>query len=371
MKICLYNVTSTIAPIGSKEIGGVEIYTFRLARALADKGHDVCIYGGRPSRGFHAEDVNYQIKTFPFVDTDEIPDLGTRLQRLIQRVDFSGTTLEDFLSDAFETVIIFKPYDFVAAKKWKKMGSSSRIIASLHGKEFFQFDRYFSRFVDAMYSVSDEASHALSARYSRRCETIPNFVDGSRFNPSRNSASHSNPVVLSVGRLVPMKGMMALLKAFAKLHDSKPQWRLVIIGDGPEKPNLEIFIRGKKLEDAVELAGVKSESELVEYHNKATLYVQPSIGNESFSLSTLEAFASGLPVIASDHVHIAKIFEREGAAEVYPATDENALAKALIDVSQSSRELNQRGMKAREVFERGFSAAKVVGEIEKLCLGTR
>ena len=156
MKICLFNVTSTMAQIGSAEVGGVEAYTFRLGEALLQRGHQVVLYGGRPKEKIPFPPSQIPLRLFPHMETSKIPDLGTRFQRLIQRVHFAWSARHDFFGGGFDAILIFKPYDFVTAWFWRKRGVRARIVASLHGEEFYPCDHFFASRcggIDAIYAV--------------------------------------------------------------------------------------------------------------------------------------------------------------------------------------------------------------------------
>ncbi len=368
MKIGLYNVTSTMAPVGSAEVGGVEVYTFRLAEALRKRGHQVCLYGGRARSPITLPDI--PMRQFPFLETSSVPDFGTRFQRLVQRLHFARKTRDEFLKEDFDAVLIFKPYDFIAARQWRKRGFRGPIVASLHGEEFFMGDRWFSRSVDAMYAVSEPLARELGERYGRTCEVISNFVDGERFVLLDRPSPPAEKWIVCVGRMVPIKGMDVLLRAFARVREKIPYARLLLAGDGPERERLEKMVQELNLNASVKMPGVLSESQLIEAHRTCWVYVQPSVGDETFSISTLEAFASGLSVIASDRVHIAREFEKENAAEIYPSQDESVLERKLIQVlSESWDENRQRGKRARVIVDIKYVADAVLPRIEKLCPG--
>jgi glycosyltransferase involved in cell wall biosynthesis len=366
MKICIFNVTSTIAPIGSEEIGGVEIYTFRLAEMLVSRGHEVVVYGGKSIKDFDLPFPDIRKKLFPYSETKQIPNLGTRFQRLIQRILFAFSSKEEFLKENFEAVIIFKPYDFISSWYWRMNGFRSKIIASLHGKEFFLADSFFAKAVDDFYAVSENTSEVLSQRYKQTFTAIPNFINTEKFRAPETTLKQ-NKLIVSVGRLVEMKGMGVLLKAFNRVRVNHPEAQLVLIGDGPEREALEKFILQNGLQKFVTLAGIQSESQILEYLRRCWVYVQPSVGSESFSISTLEAFAAGCSVIASNQVHIANIFNSDNAAEIYSSEEPEALEKLLLKLlSEDQDTLKARGKRAQSIVEQKFSSEQVINQIEGL-----
>src|SRR5262245_3208567 len=99
---------------------------------------------------------------------------------------------------------------------------------------------------------------------------------------------------LYVGRLTKDKGLDVLLEAWHRLGSNTP---LKIAGDGPLAASL--MERVRDLRD-VELLGACSREEVVEMMKRATLLVVPSLWYEGFPMTIVEAYACGLPVIASD-----------------------------------------------------------------------
>jgi glycosyltransferase involved in cell wall biosynthesis len=368
MKLCLFNVTSTIAPIGSTEIGGVEIYTFRLAEALMRRGHDVVLFGGEPKKPFSTPSPSIPRKLFQFVETQNIPDLGTRFQRLLQRIRFAYTSRNEFLKESFDAIFIFKPYDFGTAWLWRKWGVKSKIIASLHGTEFFLGDRFFSKAIDSMYAVSDETAQKMSDRYRRSCDVIPNFLNEHSFEGWQRPKPPEEKIILSVGRFVEMKGMMNLLEAFREIRKKKENIKLILLGDGPEKSRFETWIREHHLENSISLPGIQTEEKILDYLRKCWVYVQPSIGEESFSISTLEAFALGLNVIASDRVYVARLFQKLSAVEIYPAQDVKELQRLLRKtLTENWEEVQMKGARSRKIVEENFFSSAVLPKIEQIC----
>lgn len=102
-------------------------------------------------------------------------------------------------------------------------------------------------------------------------------------------------IILNVGRLVPEKGQKYAIEAFSKLSNN--EWKLIILGDGPLRNELENLIRELKVEDRVLLLG--SVHNVDEWLAKASIFVFPSV-SEGFPNALVEAMAAGLPVVSFD-----------------------------------------------------------------------
>ena len=103
------------------------------------------------------------------------------------------------------------------------------------------------------------------------------------------------PVVLAAGRLEAQKDHATLIAAFARLAPEFPDWRLVIVGDGPLRPALEQQVRELALGTRVTLEPVRPD--LLDLMGRAAVFALPSI-YESFGLVTAEALSAGTPVVA-------------------------------------------------------------------------
>lgn len=105
-------------------------------------------------------------------------------------------------------------------------------------------------------------------------------------------------LIISSGRLVPWKGFRMLIKIMPKILEFNQFFRLIIIGDGPEKNTLETMIKNMGLDRKVFLVGKKTRDEVATYMAAADMFILNS-GYEGFSHQILEAMAAGVPVIAS------------------------------------------------------------------------
>ncbi len=106
-------------------------------------------------------------------------------------------------------------------------------------------------------------------------------------------------ILLSAGRFVPWKGFDTLIEIMPEVLKMIPEARLIIIGEGPERKNLEFKIKNLKLEGAVILTGQISHNELSDYLKAGDLFVL-NTGYEGFSHQILEAMAAGIPVITTE-----------------------------------------------------------------------
>ena len=172
-----------------------------------------------------------------------------------------------------------------------------------------------------------------------RIQIIPGAVDTERFVPGRDRQNlrqrlviPSDKIVLfTVRRLVPRMGLTNLIRAMALAMREIPGLYLVIGGDGPLLTLLKRMAKGLGIEGAVRFAGFIPETELPDYYRMADLFVLPTIDLEGFGLVTLEALASGLPVLGTAVGGTKEILCELDENFILKDSEPESLARALID----------------------------------------
>lgn len=194
-------------------------------------------------------------------------------------------------------------------------------------------------------------SWALQVIDENRIKVIPNAVIrepvGSRQEASTGKSAFT---VLSMGRLGVEKGFDLLLRAFARCTNKHPNWRLRIIGEGPERSRLAALARQLGIMNKVRIDSITKDP--AEALREGDLFVLSS-RYEGFPNALLEAMAAGLPVISCDCQSGPSEIIRDGIDGVLvPPEDVNSLAAAMDRLMATESERKRLASRAVEVTER-------------------
>jgi glycosyltransferase involved in cell wall biosynthesis len=177
---------------------------------------------------------------------------------------------------------------------------------------------------------------------------VPAATDDARVprldDPTRASLGLAGPTVVSVARLVPIKGLDLLVRACAKRADDAAPLHVVVVGEGPERERLRGL--AARLGVPLRLVGAVSHDEVPAWLRLGDVYAQPSrtLANgraEGMPLATLEAVRAGLPVVVSDSGGLAELRARLPRVQVVPAGDVASLGDALrAGLAERARPVN-------------------------------
>jgi len=170
-------------------------------------------------------------------------------------------------------------------------------------------------------------------------------------------------LVIAMGRLTHQKGFDVLISAFARCLERQPEWRLIILGEGEERPHLETQVAALGIADRVSLPGVVRNPE--RKLRQAEFFVLSSRW-EGFPNALLEAMACGLPVVATDCPTGPADIIREGVDGLLaPPNDAVALAHVMEQVMTDRSLRLQLGSNASTVHSR-FSEVAIMRNWEMI-----
>ena len=212
------------------------------------------------------------------------------------------------------------------------------IIATLHGSDIFRAAKGKTGAALTREAVSRcDRVTVVSRALARRAveigvpegmiEVIPMGVDTTSFTPAARDARE--PWIVFTGSLIPRKGVRYLIEALPDVFRARPEYRLAILGDGPDEPELRRLAETLGVADRVVFAGFLPQEAVRAWLQRARLFVLPST-EEGLGVVMLEAMACGTPVVASRVDGIPEaVTEREG--RLVPPADPAALAVAMIE----------------------------------------
>jgi len=200
---------------------------------------------------------------------------------------------------------------------------------------------------------------------------IHNGVDRQRFSPDGSARARVRRqwgldddefCIGCVGNLIPVKDQMTLLQAMDGFAQSGRPWRLAIVGDGPELPNLAAFVKSRAAwRDRVLFLG--RSSHIPELLNAMDVYVLPSL-TEGISNSLLEAMATGLPVVVSATGGNPEVVLEGESGLFFPVGDVPHLTECLLKLD-ANRDLCVRlGEQALRRVREEFSIDSMVRKYE-------
>ena len=184
---------------------------------------------------------------------------------------------------------------------------------------------------------------------------------------SKNTPFH----LLFVGRLVPYKGADMIISALGDMElDVKEKLLLTIVGDGPEKTNLQKQVTDLHLEKQVRFTGWIEHHKTVEYYRNADVFCFPSI-REFGGAVVLEAMATGLPCIVADHGGISEYVTEETGIKINPVSREYIIrgirngVECLMNNPQLHRNLSESAILRAGEFEWSKKAKQIVSIYQK------
>jgi glycosyltransferase involved in cell wall biosynthesis len=215
------------------------------------------------------------------------------------------------------------------------------------GLVFNRVRRTYDQEIDQYIALSDFARNKFieGGLPADKISVKPNFI-----NSNIEVGSHSGNYALYAGRLIPQKGIHTLLKAWSLLKEPIP---LKIAGHGP----LESLI-SQNLPGNVEYLGPLPRNHLLEVMKNATLLIFPTEWYEVFGLVLIEAFATGMPVIASRIGGVPEIVKESDAGWLFTPGDPHDLAQTVHSAWLDQNEIKRRGHLARTQFEKHYTQQK-------------
>ena len=193
---------------------------------------------------------------------------------------------------------------------------------------------------------------------------IPNIKESKISLRKKLNIGEEEKILISVGRLVKWKGFDGLIDVFSALNKNNKNLRLLIIGDGPERENLELRIKNYELGNTAVLLGKLSHDETLKYVKAGDIFIL-NTAYEGFSHQLAEVMSLGIPIIttrAGGNIEIVK--DRENGLLV-DYNDKNAIKEAIVALLANPAlclKLSENGIKTAKQFTK----KRMVDELNSL-----
>jgi glycosyltransferase involved in cell wall biosynthesis len=312
------------------EIGGPATYTMLMERELPKYG--------------------IRVKVLPFNVVKKYPKIIRHVIFLIKILQLGRSTdllyAQDPVSVGFPSLCAAKilrklfliriPGDYAWERAASYFGLKDDIETFQKKKYAFKIEllkmveRYVARSADMVITPSDYFKKLVQNWNPKikNVHTIHNGVDVETI--PNNNGGFEKMTIISAGRLIKLKGFDFLVGMMKNL----PGWKLKIVGDGPERENLDRLIGENNLADRVKLLGNLSRRDLIYQVQKSEVFVLNSI-SESFSFQVVEAMAAGTPVIATGVGGIIEIIKDGEDGLLFYPNDRESLLSALAKIHDS------------------------------------
>jgi glycosyltransferase involved in cell wall biosynthesis len=354
---------------GNPHCGGQGVYTRYLAREITELGHHIEVLSGQPWPELDHPEQLVEVPSLdlyrpgnPFrvpwpwefrdrVDLQEFaimcaagfPEPYTfslRARKLLaaRRHEFDlvhdnqclGTGLLGMMDDGFpmaatlhHPITVDRDLDMEHATSPWKRATLRRWYA------FLDMQMKVARRIPRLITVSESSRRDIVAQMGvpeDRLHIVPVGVDQQSFRPMPEVARVPGRIMTTASADVPMKGLVPLLEAVAKLRVEREDAHLVVIGKQKEKSKIPAVLERLGLDHVVEFVSGVPQERIVELYASAEVAVVPSL-YEGFSLPAIEAMSCGVPLVATTGGALPEVVG--DAALTVPPNDPSALAIAL------------------------------------------
>jgi len=382
-------------------IGGAERVLYEQSIRLIQRGYGVHVMTRRLPSHAHGEALVQGVREWRYNVNPANP--VSFLTSTWQNSKKLFATLQDH--NHFDAIIIHQPF------------STLSVITSTHAKEInkiylclsFSFEEYISRnkrpanlsgrMIYGMHvlvrkwierrALQHAAEIIVLSKFTReklkevyrispgKITIIPGGVDLMRFKPADKKEkirqtlklSDSKIILFTVRNLVSRMGLENLVKAMQLVVGNAADIYLVIGGAGPLRDQLTQMAEQLGVKDCIRFEGFIPEESLPNYYQMADLFILPTKELEGFGLVTLEAMASGVPVLGTPVGGTKEIISRFDTSFMFKDTTPESIASLILEkyhiIKNHSDEWQKISLKCRRFVEENYSWDKHVEVLEK------
>jgi len=363
--------------------GGVKSHILGLAEEFKRRGIEVKIIVPRRKRSEnYGKDVILLGTSFPV-------SLGGTETDLV--INFNPLSVENLLKKEKFDVLHFHNFTIPSAFQILEKSEALNILTVHANTERSKFlknsgfiylcKKVVQWKVDGLIGVADLNLEG-SEDYKGPKVVIPNGIDLEKFNPQVNGLEKfsDNKIktfdglsldsergrrinILFLGRIEERKGLIYLLKAYKLLEKLSLPLRLIIVGEGPLKKEMEEWVKDNNLKNVI-FEGKATEEDITAYYKSCDIFCAPSVFGESFGIVLVEAMACGKPVVAfANRGYKGVLDNTKGARFLVKPKDHKELAEKLeilIKNPKLRKEMGQWGIKEAEKYSWQKIADKIL-----------
>ncbi len=358
--------------IYSLDCGGAERMAVSLANYWQSSGHDVTVVtiAGEEKDFYH---LSPNVDRISLCMAEESKNFVHSLSNNLRRVTAFRNILKTHGPDVAISVMTSTTCLLALAglKTFVPIIGSEQIHPPAYPlSRIWEYLRYFSYgFVDAIVCLTEQSSQWIRKNTrAKKVHVIPNPIlypipDQPPCLSPQDLLSSDKKYLLAVGRLTYQKGFDILIDIFASLAHDFPDWNLVILGEGEDRPVLEELIAERGIQERVLLPG--RVGNMGSWYRAADLYVMTS-RYEGFGNTLAEALAHGLPAVSVDcETGPRDIIRHQVDGLLVPQNDLDSLKQAMSQLMRDEQFRQSLGERAREARTR-FSVENVAQTWEKV-----
>jgi glycosyltransferase involved in cell wall biosynthesis len=176
--------------------------------------------------------------------------------------------------------------------------------------------------------------------------------------------SKTNFVIVTVASLVKNKGHLVIIDAIKNVVKKNSNIKLLIIGDGPLKNELEEYVIDCQLTSHIHFAGIRKN--VFALLNLADLFILSTVEREGLGVSIIEAMSMGVPVIGTSIGGIPEMIENQVNGLLVPPGNSCKLAVAIEILVEDNDQRKKMVKQGKKIYEQKFTASKMLKQIELL-----
>ena len=368
-------------------IGGSGRVVYEVSKRLANRGYQVYVLVPRLRRELLPKETRegIRIRRYPVKSWNALTFILSSLfnsrrvfNQILQEVSFDlihfnqplsaqGISGSRRIASIPRVYHFYSPWHREYEVRYKKRGMGSFFRKRMEGKVLSSCQR-----IIVLSEYSKEQVISIHKIPASRIEVIPGGVDIEKFKlPADKKGlreklhiAKEKFLLFTVRELVPRMGLENLVSAMKDVVKERRDVLLIIGGEGFLRSELEAMVEELKLGDYIKFKGMIKEEQLPLYYQAADLFILPTRYLEGFGLVTLEALASGTPVLGTPIGGTKEILGRLNGELLFEGTDAHSISRLILKfITLGKKDMSRR---YRQFVIDHYSWEKVISRIEKV-----